>query len=813
MFDAEVRRSSWIARRLRIILVGYLLLFGVVAAIAFYTGLQQRAAARGVVQAHEIMLGLERTQSLMKDIETGQRGFLLTGQERFLEPYEFARPVLSRQLDDVGALLATTPLQRERMDNLREAVDAKLDHVDTMISLRRNGHAEEAVERVASGEGKFLMDDVRSIAGSLTRAEQELLHQRMETADQARTLMDYAFGLAGILLIGLLGLQLTFIRSHQRHRQLYEQRLLESDMRMRDAVQALNEAFVLQSASGQVILSNRTALQYFGDDASEEPQRHGFAPAFRTAQEVIVSGVPQQGVLTPISDEWGQERLLTASAAPLFRDNETLPYAVVTTALDVTAKEQVHEMKARLAAFFEANPNPVAALDAQGHLLSTNDATDTLLKTLGKHSLLEILPPDPIKAVRGAAGPVTIEHRVDHLTLAWTFFTAGAHGELIQVYGQNVTERHRLEQEQQEEQRLDLLSKLAGGIAHAFNNLLTVIAGHTSILEQQGANPERITAIEAATDQAAILTKQLLGVARRRMLRIQPVDLTEEIQKTLPQFRTRLQRGPVTFTAEPAPLALADPDALMEMMAELAEFWREAIVDQDGDSGLLHISVEECQVPLRMTEGCVRMRMQCSPCRLRDEDLTQVFEPFRQIEATARTSIGLAVLRGLMSQHGGRVTVEKTGDSGLRIELWFPTANSASHHDKRDARSLTQAGAGRKKGTILVVEDEDNVRDLIVMILQEADYTVLAASRGEEGLTLWRTHRHTIHEIVTDVVMPGMSGIDMARAIRAEDADVPILVISGYSLEVVNEDFMTNSNIRFLAKPFHMAKLLESLAT
>ncbi len=358
-------------------------------------------------------------------------------------------------------------------------------------------------------------------------------------------------------------------------------------------------------------------------------------------------------------------------------------------------------------------------------------------------------------------------------------------------------------------QKMEAMGQLTGGVAHDFNNLLTPIVGALDLLERKGLGGDReqrlIAGAAQSADRAATLVQRLLAFARRQPLKMVPVDLGGLVDgmADLIASTTGPQINVVAEVAAGLPRAMADPNQLEMALLNLAVNARDAM----PDGGTLRISAtEEADPPagLGLQAGpWLRLSVADTGIGMNAETLKRAIEPFFSTKGIGRgTGLGLSMVHGLASQLGGALHITSAPGLGTHIELWLPQTSDAAIVAGPAAES--DLGAGR--GAVLLVDDEDLVRATTADMLQDLGFDVTEASSSEEALRLIEGGA-AIDLLVTDFLMPGMSGAELAARVRALRGDVPVLVVSGYA-----EDDGAPTPYPRLTKPFRKTELAAGLA-
>jgi PAS domain S-box-containing protein len=385
---------------------------------------------------------------------------------------------------------------------------------------------------------------------------------------------------------------------------------------------------------------------------------------------------------------------------------------------------------------------------------------------------------------------------------------AGEPGRIAGVAAE-ITEAKRLETELLHAQKLELVGKMAGGIAHDFNNLLTIISGYVSMLIDREQLPqaslEALKRVFTASGQASELVKQLLIFSRKRAPRREVIDLNVEVESISTMVR-RLLGETIVVEFEPAPESLrssVDIGMLEHAIVSLAVNARDAM----PKGGRLVITVgirpqdgpaPEFPVP---PGDYATISVRDTGCGIPQNILSRVFEPFFTTRKDGRgAGLGLATTKDIMRQHDGWIEVKSEVNVGTIFTLYLPIsrAEAASGADGRHGPSSKTS-----KRTILLVEDEPNVREFAVAVLQQDGFAVLQAKSGESALETWKWHSARIDLLLTDVVLPGeLSGVDLGRRLQQDKPGLKVVLTTGYSREVVVPQVDGETPPLVLPKPY-----------
>ncbi len=387
--------------------------------------------------------------------------------------------------------------------------------------------------------------------------------------------------------------------------------------------------------------------------------------------------------------------------------------------------------------------------------------------------------------------------------------------------GRDVTDRKRMESELRQLQKMESVGQLAAGVAHDFNNILTVIQGNTSLLLANQPEPgqqDLLDQVLDASQRAANLTKQLLAFSRKQVLQRKLMNLNE-VSSQMTQMLDRILGEDITLEFQydtDLPYIKADISMIEQVILNLAVNARDAM----PKGGYLRISTEAvaidaayCRHQPQATPGeFVRLSVSDTGSGISPENLTLIFEPFFTTKEFGKgTGLGLATVYGIIKQHQGWVEVDSTIGKGTVFRMYLPAVEAAP---TGKTEALSKSTSPDKKGfeTILVVEDDGMVRRMLETMLSMGGYNVLSAASGAEALQVWKTQGSKVNLLLTDMVMPGgITGKELAEELRLERPTLRVLISSGYSSELVSGGEALPPKTWFLAKPYTPSELLQKV--
>jgi PAS domain S-box-containing protein len=379
----------------------------------------------------------------------------------------------------------------------------------------------------------------------------------------------------------------------------------------------------------------------------------------------------------------------------------------------------------------------------------------------------------------------------------------------FQCIGRDVSERLRLEAHLRQAQKMEAVGRLAGGIAHDFNNLLTAISGFSDFalgtLEDEHPVREDIVEIQRAVERAATLTGQLLAFSRRQVQRRKVLDLADAVGDLEPMLARLIGEDVALVSVHEDGLGAveADPGQVEQVILNLALNARDAM-PRGGTVTLETANVvvgdDHCRRHVGARPGPhVTLSVSDTGEGIDADTLQHVFEPFFTTKEQGKgTGLGLATVYGIVEQSGGWVEVESEPGRGTSFRIYLPCVDGAPAAEIRDADALASGGSE----TVLVVEDEPMVRSLARRALAERGYRVLEAEDGESALRISRRHAGPIHLLLSDVVMPGMSGADLSERFARVRPETAALFMSGYTAEALGPHGVLADGVDFIAKPF-----------
>jgi PAS domain S-box-containing protein len=576
-------------------------------------------------------------------------------------------------------------------------------------------------------------------------------------------------------------------------------------------------------------------------DAEKDPRTRATADALKaiSAQAVVNMPVTEQNGLVALlylnhdaAREWtGEELAFIRNVAERTRmavarrraENDLL-------ALTASLERQVAERTAERDRVWQNSRDLLVVVGADGMFRAVNPAWTTILghqpgDVLGRSFLDFVWPEDAERTRAGLASAATksdlthFENRYRHKdgSPRWISWHTTVEDDRVYAYGRDITTQkeqslalQQAEDALRQSQKLEAMGQLTGGVAHDFNNLLTPIIGGLDMLQRRSNAGEReqrlIAAALQSAERAKTLVHRLLAFARRQPLQPTRVDVADVVRgmadlvasTTGPQIRL------VVDVADGLPAAIADTNQLEMAILNLSVNARDAM----PDGGTLQISADFRLAPpgnaMNVQPGAyVCIRVSDTGFGMDEATMARAIEPFFSTKGVGHgTGLGLSMVHGLVTQLGGTLRLASKPDIGTTVELWLPASGEQVDVPQQEA---LQPAKPRPAGTALLVDDEDLVRMSGGDMLRDLGYTVVEANSGERALELLR--QGLIADLlVSDHLMPGLTGVDLARAVRDEYPHIPVLIVSGYA-----ESGGISPDLPRLTKPFRQAELAAML--
>jgi PAS domain S-box-containing protein len=498
-----------------------------------------------------------------------------------------------------------------------------------------------------------------------------------------------------------------------------------------------------------------------------------------------------------------------------------------------SAQEGLRRSEVNFRSLVTNAPYGICRCAASGQLLSANPALVAMLgyasaaelvgrslPTLYAESQQWFIAADYFRSSQRFTGLSAAWLRKDGSTIIVRLSGRTIHDEkkatFFELFAEDITEHRLLEQQLRQAQKMEAVGRLAGGIAHDFNNLLMVISGYCEfLLERIGPDPAvrgPAQEIAKAAKRATSLTVQLLAFSRKQMLAPKLLDLNAVVTENL-KLLTRLIGEDIDLVMIPGgdlAMVKADPGQIEQVIMNLAVNARDAMphggnlvietanVSLDESYARTHAGVE--------TGDYVMIAVSDTGMGMDTETQTHIFEPFFTTKGTKGTGLGLSTVYGIVKQSGGYIWVYSESNKGTTFKVYLPRV-SAAGETLAPQPPVAVAEVAQGSETILLVEDESTVRELTQQYLQAQGYTVFEAADPNIALQISRAHSGPIHLLLTDVIMPGMNGRELAQRITAARAETRVLYMSGYTENAIGHNGTLDAGVNLLQKPFTLPAL------
>jgi two-component system, cell cycle sensor histidine kinase and response regulator CckA len=519
------------------------------------------------------------------------------------------------------------------------------------------------------------------------------------------------------------------------------------------------------------------------------------------------------------------------------RDKEILTFVSqqLASAIEHKRSEQaVRRSEARYRSLVQSSVYGIYRSSLEGQFLDVNPA---LITMLGYESADEVLALDPRQDVfvHPEQHARLIEEfrrsgKMDGIEVQWkrkngsavtvrlsgrAVSSADEPADVLEAIAEDVTERRVLEDQFRQAQKMEAVGRLAGGVAHDFNNLLMVIGGYTEVLLSQ-LEPEhpmlgKARAIQQASDRATTLTRQLLAFSRKQLLELKVVDVN-----TIVADMDRLLRPLIGDNVELTTKLASDAGHTRADAGQLEQVLMNLVVNsKDAMPSGGRIVIQTLNITLDDTYrgeqtfirpgNYVVLSVNDNGLGMDKETQSRIFEPFFTTKEKGKgTGLGLSTVYGIVKQTGGYVMVQSEVGRGTTFQIYLPRVEEAAESHGVAPAARTPAGGSE---TVLLVEDEESVRQLVQETLESKGYHVLEAEHGQAGLDAAGAYQGPIHLLITDVVMPGMSGRELAQRLVKSRPQTKVLYLSGYTEDAIVSEGTIEKGMAFLQKPFTLHNL------
>jgi signal transduction histidine kinase/CHASE3 domain sensor protein/CheY-like chemotaxis protein len=705
-----------------------------------------------VVRTVDVQNKLARIEVMIRGAEDQQLGYLLTGQSEYLDAFNGFVEAVKSEYSGLKSELADNPQLLEELAAIEPLIVETFDRLSQTVQRYKSGDSIDAMQMVRSGVGPGLIEKIHTGIERITSEEQRLLQIR--SSDSKRT----NFGLLAITLFGtalIIGLAMVSVATVRRSNREREAALL--------SLQVTN-------AGLEAAVSERTSHldQAYGEIQRTVTVLHNTIASMTDAVLVVDEG-PRIVISNPAAERLFGPSAEVGSTVPAEEGHAT--YKCLNADGTPLSKDEVPVVRA-----------------ARGE--SVDNVEIIVRRPVAPKVVHLVANGRPLRDATGAViGAVMVYH--------------------------DVTQAVEIERQLRQSQKMDAIGQLTGGVAHDFNNILTVITGTIDILANAVRHDPTLAAIakmiDEAAERAAELTRRLLAFSRRQPLQPRATDINALIVDSARLLRPAVGE-PIEVALELEPEAwpaLVDPNQLTTALLNLAFNARDAMpnggkltletsnVVLDGDYARVHDGV----APGHYTLIVVNDTGSGIPEAIRDK----VFEPFFTTKEVGRgTGLGLSMVYGFVKQSGGHISLNSERGVGTSINIYLPRASEQTEGPSETLPVVPLQGGAE---TILVTEDDAMVRTHVVAQLTSLGYKTLAAANAAQALGILEQGEH-IDLLFTDVVMPGeMNGRDLADEVLKRRPSARVLFTSGYTEKVLSHNGQLDPGLQLLAKPYRKADL------
>lgn len=713
--------------------------------------------SKWVAHTHEMLTRLETIEVNLVEAGMGNRGYLLTGEEIFLTPFHKAVASLPVEMASLREKMSDNPRQIQRIAILEPLLSSQMNMTRDVIQRKAQDRIVEQERLIAS---KKNMDEIRQLLKEMDEEEKGLLEARLKKSEELGNATLKAVGSSAVINLFAFVLAVLLVNRSIERRQQVETLLRQAHDDLEDRVQQRTSE--LSSSNQQLLLQ------------IEERQRAQQAQA---------------------DSEFRYRRLIELNPDGIFVNRENQIIFANETFLKILAASDPSQVLGR---------SPFDFIDPSHHQL----VKERLQK------LLDHGEPVPFREETFL--------RLDGKTIdvevgATSFWEEGIRSVLVIV--RDTSQRRVLENQLRQSQKMEAIGQLAGGVAHDFNNLLTVISGYSEMmlasLPSDHPHWAMIQGIYDAGERAAGLTRQLLTFSRKQVIQPQILNLNTIILNT-EKMLCRLIGEDITVASvlskDLAPIK-ADPGQIEQILLNLAVNARDAM-PQGGNITIETANVELDEIYTSMHAGVqpgsyVLLAVSDTGTGMSEETKSHIFEPFYTTKGPGKgTGLGLATVYGIVKQTGGHIWLYSELGRGTTFKIYFPAIAQAASNLRSPSNPPTVPSGNE---TILLAEDDDKVRAMARIALSTFGYTVLEVPTGEEALRVGENHSGPVHLLLTDVVMPGLSGRQLAEGMQRLRPTIRVLYMSGYMDDAVVRHGVLHAETAFLQKPFTMVALAKKV--
>lgn len=770
-------------------IVGPAVLIALLGSVTVVAVRQEASDLRAIAATHDVIASARAATIRLLEGESAVRAFVISGDEEYLVPYAGLRRDIRTLLESLPGSTGVAGLPTPQMARVRQLTEGRITVLDSQVTLRRTDRLDSATLERLLERGTAIADSLHAVVAALDASASTVRSQRLlASARRSRTAF-IVVGAAALLAL-VLSVLINSLLVRAARREAGDARLL----REQNTLLSMQN---VQLAEREVELESQTSQ--LAEQAMELESQ---------TRDLEIQTVELREAQSELKRERGFfDAILESMADPVI-------------ACDADGKLNFFNRAARDLSGVPAGFRDPAHWSARYAFLHP-DGSRMALEELPLYRALHgeliqdvemvLAPPDrspvhvtasarPLSAGSERLGAVVVLHDVTAMRMA--------QDQLLEA-----DERLR------QSQKMEAIGQLAGGIAHDFNNVLTVITSYGELALEAAPEGSPVATdvgeILAAAERARLLTRQLLAFSRRQAFESRPVDLNETVLATR-SLLSRLVPANIELIIEASaePLVVeSDPVQFEQVIINLTVNARDAIAGQGTIS--IQTSLSEldadaaAQIPDLAPGRYAVLAVSDTGSGMDAETRSRIFEPFFTTKPPGEgTGLGLSTVYGIARQGGGAVVVYSETGIGTVFRVYFPASDATPEAGARSSVPSDVFG----EDTILVVDDEAQVRDILRRMLETRGFTVLEAQNGQEALAIAEQHEAPIHLVVSDLVMPMMGGRELVAALRRRLPRLPVVFMSGYTAGTVGRQGSPEALTLFVEKPFTTAILMRTIA-